>query len=208
MIIIKIHKQITLFEGFNPKVYEGLHIETTFNYEELPFKASYIAGSQRYYKTGNHHQLTLTRTNKILLSDENGFVMKRKNIDSRVTIQKVFMPLVYPIFIMGGNYSVVRTTPWNLAQIGRSVYSDKNNLLMYNSWLDSRTEVVEVNKLKKRRMRLHLTDVTSMSISANQQLFAIAGKRCRMCDKRDVYIYKIEGIPVCPVHLYYNGSLG
>lgn len=166
----------------------------TFNNAELPFKASYIAGSQRYYKTGNHHQLTLTRTNKILLSDENGFVMKRKNIDSRITIQKVFMPLVYPIFIMGGNYSVVRTTPWNLAQIGRSVYSDKNNLLMYNSWLDSRTEVVEVNKLKKRRRRLHLTDVTSMSISANQQLFASAGKRCRMCDKRYVYIYKIEGI--------------
>ena len=39
MIIIKIHKPITLFEGFNSKVYEGLHIETTFNYEELTFNS-------------------------------------------------------------------------------------------------------------------------------------------------------------------------
>mgnify|MGYP007100102210 CR=1 FL=1 len=39
MITIKINKQLTLFEGFNPKVYQGLYIETVFNYEELTFNS-------------------------------------------------------------------------------------------------------------------------------------------------------------------------
>lgn len=40
MIITKINKEITLLEGFTPKVYKGIIIESYFNWEEMSINSS------------------------------------------------------------------------------------------------------------------------------------------------------------------------